>query len=66
MNLRNRKIEMVMIGCVLIVISAAGRKLLAVQSDDQAISDFLHANFDHANAGMVVGIVDERGTTWQR
>ncbi len=62
MKLRNRKLEMVMIGCVLIVISAAGRKLLAAQSDDQAISDFLHANFDHRNAGMVVGIVDERGT----
>ena len=47
-----------------LVVLIVGSHVSAATADDyrDSIQAFLHANFDHTDAGMVVGIVDEHGS----
>lgn len=50
-------------GILAFVFTAAAHPPRAAADDyDDSIQSFLHDNFDHQDAGMVVGIVDQRGS----
>src|SRR5262245_54669676 len=47
---------------ILLLAASARSTASAADHYDDSIQTFLHGNFDHTTAGMVVGIVDEHGS----